>query len=367
MDEPTTPPIDTIPVASPPKNKIKLSVILPVLAMVLALPILVLSTRSRKLTNSNAANPATYCGSLECITPATYCSGSNCLTPTPVAQTCPVANNYVDRTHYYGYVYVNNVPAALGATIQAYSPRNELVGCGAVSLAQGGYPLMNVYGKVGSIGGNQPGMLDGEQVLFKINNNYVTSSPGPIIWHGGLGSTRVDLYQSTPIISTPSAPVPSPTPTLQPSPTPMPTIVVYPIPSPTPTVIRPTTIITTVIENPTIIPIPSRNSLPQITSSPTVISWQVGKLIKFTITGTDANLTDTMTMSATGLPNGLTLNSCTATKTSTTNNLTCTVSGTPTKNGVFTTTVALLDSQRGVAKKVIYFYIYPSFFVNVRI
>lgn len=67
-------------------------------------------------------------------------------------------------THFYGHVTPAE-DASLGATILAYSPRGEVVGCGQVG--EGGlYPYLRVYGAEDG----QPGMQPGEIVRFTVDN-----------------------------------------------------------------------------------------------------------------------------------------------------------------------------------------------------
>ncbi|OQA40554.1 MAG: hypothetical protein BWY52_02842 [Chloroflexi bacterium ADurb.Bin325] len=97
--------------------------------------------------------PATGCGAALRVTEET----------TAAAFVCPAAATS-RFTHFYGQVTPAEA-APPGATILAYSPRGEIVGCGQVG--EGGlYPYLRVYGAEDG----QPGMQPNEGVRFTVNN-----------------------------------------------------------------------------------------------------------------------------------------------------------------------------------------------------
>lgn len=101
----STPPADPGIKFVPPSSdktsrKIKWSTLLPILVMVMALPILVKSIRTRLLTGSRAANPTSYCNaSYGCPTPPPCQSTYGCPTtinptiiPTPTSTPAPISH-----------------------------------------------------------------------------------------------------------------------------------------------------------------------------------------------------------------------------------------------------------------------------------
>ncbi len=342
---PTTPDVQIVPPAPhQPKLPFNLKAVLPVIAMVAALPFLAKSVFIRQLMGSRAAYPNTYCV-------ATF----GCPTPTPATavETCPVANNYVQKTEYYGQVSLNGTPVSVGSTVKAYSPRGELVGCQTVTTTQGEYPFMGVYGKQASTPPNLPGMLDGEIVSFKVNSIHANATRD-IVWHDQ-GSTRVDLRLSSCPNSygcNPPTPTARQTTTVTPAP-PTPTTRIVPTNTP-----RITPVVTSVqlpTSTPVVIPTPVQNVAPRFTS-PGLMGYvvTVGKPFSTSITGRDANPNDVLTMTAQGLPPGIRLGPCAKPFGTSVNQLTCTIQGTPTATGLFRATVTLSDNRGGVARASVY-------------
>ena len=102
------------------------------------------------------------------------------------AEECPaIPTGYF--THYYGQVRLGDRPYAAGATILAFSPRGEVVGCGQVG-EDGLYPYLRVYGADGDL----PGMLIGEAVQFTVDGCLAPISPLPI-WEADYDIHYLDL------------------------------------------------------------------------------------------------------------------------------------------------------------------------------
>lgn len=82
--------IPPAPIAPPHKLPVKLSVLLPVVAMVAALPFLARSVLLRQLTGSRAAAPDTYCvDTFGCPTPTPACPNTAGCIPTPTFTATP--------------------------------------------------------------------------------------------------------------------------------------------------------------------------------------------------------------------------------------------------------------------------------------
>lgn len=94
---------------------------------------------------------------------------------------------------------------------------------------------------------------------------------------------------------------------------------------------------------------PQANSSPVITTI-SLADATAGSWIRYkqSLSGYDANISDYLTFSASGLPRGLSLGNCVRT-TSTSSSLTCQISGRPKSKGTYTVTVKLWDNQLATA------------------
>jgi hypothetical protein len=139
-------------------------------------------------------------------------------------------------------------------------------------------------------------------------------------------------------------PTPSSIPTSTSTPTVVPTLTPTSIPiptaSPTPT-IRPT-------PTPTIAP----NRAPVITTS-FLPSARRAKPYAFIVTGYDLDLTDSLTMTLTNLPPGITQKSCTATEVRGRKQIACSISGTPSTAGTYQVNISLKDNRGGTTQKIL--------------
>ncbi len=122
--------------------------------------------------------PATGCGAAAGTEP-----GAEPIGATPA---CPAVATGV-FTHYYGAAMNGDRPMPAGAVILAYSPRGEVVGCGAVQ--EGGlYPYLRVYGAKDA----QPGLQPGEAVHFTVDGR-LTQLSAAAIWQNDWDVYPLDL------------------------------------------------------------------------------------------------------------------------------------------------------------------------------
>ena len=99
-------------------------------------------------------------------------------TENQVTDPCPPIQNTPFFTIVYGSVTLNGSQAPIGTLVKAYSPRNDLVGCFAVTTA-GSYGTMYVYGEDTSVVPSIPGMRINEPVSFTINE--LPAAPTPVL------------------------------------------------------------------------------------------------------------------------------------------------------------------------------------------
>ena len=165
----------------------------------------------------------------------------------------------------YGYATVDGLPVSVGAVVEARSPRNDTVGCSAVTVA-GIYPLMQIYGEDATASPPIPGMRDGEPVTFYVDGFLANASP-LLVWHDDKDYHRVDLSVTT-ATDTPTA-TPTNTATSTPIPTNTPTATSTPTTTltPTPTATSTNTPTATATRTPT--PTPTRTHTPTSTATPT--------------------------------------------------------------------------------------------------
>jgi len=97
-----------------------------------------------------------------------------------ITETCPPIQNTPFFTIVYGSVTLNGSSAPIGSLVKAYSPRNDLVGCFAVTTA-GNYGTMYIYGEDTSVIPSIPGMRNNEPVSFTINELQATPTP-VLLW-----------------------------------------------------------------------------------------------------------------------------------------------------------------------------------------
>jgi hypothetical protein len=100
----------------------------------------------------------------------------------------PITLNFTDA---YGTVQINDVNAPIGASVEAVSPRGDVVGCFTVN-SSGQYGAMRIYGEDSSVSPAIPGMRAGETVTFKINGQSATSNP-TLVWQNDKSTHKVDL------------------------------------------------------------------------------------------------------------------------------------------------------------------------------
>ena len=86
-----------------------------------------------------------------------------------------------------------------------------------------------------------------------------------------------------------------------------------------------------------------KNSMPQITSS-SLVSGVSGNTYNTTISAKDADVTNDLTMTISGLPFGLYQGPCNEQVTTSAALITCTISGTPTRSGAYTVTAKVRDN-----------------------
>lgn len=114
----------------------------------------------------------------------------------------------------------------------------------------------------------------------------------------------------------------------------------------------PTPIFLTPTPAPAITPTPTPNPLnnnPVITSN-TIKTGTVNQQYRTGITAIDRD-GDTMTMNATGLPNGLTLGNCTYNELFGWGRMNCSISGVPTTTGSYNVMITVMDFNGGMAQK----------------
>src|SRR3989339_39351 len=152
----------------------------------------------------------------------------------------------------------------------------------------------------------------------------------PIVTAVSLLATRINSKAFLPgsIVT----PIPTRTPRTSPT---VGTIHGNPTPPPisTPSVITPTTV---------------GNVSPQITTTSLPMAF-AGKPYSATMDATDANITDVLSLTATGLPTGLTLGSCASITNS--GQITCTITGTATVIKSYNVLITATDNQGGSISK----------------
>ena len=124
------------------------------------------------------------------VYPVTATAGQRALTTQP-AQTCAVPTTPY-FTHYYGDVTIEGSSAPAGAIVEALSPRGDVVGCFEVATS-GLYGYMRVYGEDTSVSPPVPGMMDGEEVTFRVDGMFADSVPSPVIWQDDKRTHEVHL------------------------------------------------------------------------------------------------------------------------------------------------------------------------------
>jgi hypothetical protein len=104
---------------------------------------------------------------------------------------CPA----IGRTPYlslaYGPVMVGGQPAAIGAIVEAITPRGEVAGCTTV-MAAGYFGVMALYGEDATASPAIPGFHRGEPVAFRVNGRPVIASPA-LAWQDDLEAHFVKL------------------------------------------------------------------------------------------------------------------------------------------------------------------------------
>ena len=108
-----------------------------------------------------------------------------------ITETCPPIQNTPFFTIVYGSVTLNGSQAPIGSLVKAYSPRNDLVGCFAVTTA-GSYGAMYIYGEDTSVVPSIPGMRNNEQVSFTITGLPATPTP-VLLWSNDKDLHAVNL------------------------------------------------------------------------------------------------------------------------------------------------------------------------------
>lgn len=91
---------------------------------------------------------------------------------------CPPVQNTPFFSIVYGSVTLNGSSAPVGSLVQAYSPRNDLVGCFSIT-SSGNYGAMYIYGEDTTVIPAIPGMRQNEAVYFTIDG--IPASPTPIL------------------------------------------------------------------------------------------------------------------------------------------------------------------------------------------
>lgn len=195
-------------------------------------------------------------------------------------------------TNYYGY----STPSTLlpvGAFVEAFSPRGERVGCFEVN-SEGRYGFMRIWGDDSSIGGDLPGMREGEIPHFRVNGvDVFTSTQAP--WTSDYYIHNVSLLAED-------------------------------LPGTSPTI-----------------------------TTTTLAVGQVGNAYHTLITGQDVDLDQTLTLTASNLPSPLSL-SCSTTVTSQrlgARQLTCKISGTPTRATSVLVDLVMTDSVGRSTSKIL--------------
>jgi hypothetical protein len=107
-------------------------------------------------------------------------TGYQCSTPTT-----PYFSNL------YGSVVLDGAPGPIGAVVQAFNPRGDLVGCAVMDTA-GQYGLMPIYGEDTTVNPAMPGMRTGEMPSFRVNGFQAASTP-TFYWADDKASHMVNL------------------------------------------------------------------------------------------------------------------------------------------------------------------------------
>ena len=106
----------------------------------------------------------------------------------PSSSPCENVNPTPDRTIAFGPVTISGQPAPVGTVVQAFTPRDEMVGCATVQTA-GWYPYMQIYGEDPP---DIPGMRDGEIVEFRVNGVPAVAGPA-LYWENDATAHQVEL------------------------------------------------------------------------------------------------------------------------------------------------------------------------------
>jgi PKD repeat protein len=125
-----------------------------------------------------------------------------------IKSSCPTVQNTPFFTIVYGSVLLNGGSAPVGSLVKAYSPRNDLVGCYAVT-STGNYGTMYIYGEDLSVDPPIPGMRSNEEVTFTIEEIQATAIP-PLSWANDKDLHEINLssagvsasFSATPVSGT---------------------------------------------------------------------------------------------------------------------------------------------------------------------
>ena len=204
-----------------------------------------------------------------------------------------------------------------------------------------------------------------DPTLSKIHQHSEQNLPGSDI----LDLPEEQTYSFTPPPTPTSTPTPTPTPsptprplptpTLTPTPTPKPT----PTPSPTPRPVPTSTPTPTPKPRPTTIPTPTPTPLPN--HSPVISLSVLSRIAKFgkpydsLIAATDVDLEDTLTITATGFPKGISQGPCSQTNVGGATQITCSVTGTSRSMGIYTVQIRAQDNHGGVSNKSTTLFVLP--------
>jgi hypothetical protein len=92
-------------------------------------------------------------------------------------------------TEVYGTLALGGAAAPVGTVVKALNPRGDTVGCWVVN-ASGQYGLMRIYGENTQVIPATPGMRDGEEVEFRVNDAPVIAT---IPWRDDRAAHQVNL------------------------------------------------------------------------------------------------------------------------------------------------------------------------------
>ncbi len=161
-------------------------------------------------------------------------------------------------------------------------------------------------------------------------------------YQSGVGNTSDTSDNYFTILPQPtSTPTPTPSPTPRPVPTSTPTPTPKPRPTPTPT------------------PTPQPNHVPTISTSGMPQIAKLGKPYNGTVVVTDVDLGDTLSMSITGLPKGITQGPCSQAIVNNTVQLSCSIAGTSRSMGIYTVQIRAQDNRGGITNKTTNLFVLP--------